>query len=93
MEAGEPQEHASPGIKSQAVTIETQGLDLVPVCVDFLVYALGISRNKLTQPTVPSPHFQTKMPGRMDRDREPSKNALVMFWLLQLASFTNKKEV
>ncbi len=74
-------------IKSRAVTIETQGLDLVPVCVDFLVYALGISRNKLTQPTVPSPHFQTKMPGRMDRDREPSKNALVMFWLLQLASF------
>ena len=75
-------------IQDKAIAIDVHGIETTPVCADFLCYALGVSRNKLAQPTVQSPHFQTKMPGRMDAQREHGgKSVLVCFWLLQLAAF------
>ena len=42
--------------QDKPISLDVHGLDLQPVCVDFMCYALGVSRNKLSQPTVPSPH-------------------------------------
>ena len=40
--------------------IEVGNKELVPVCSDFFCFVLGVSRNKLFQPTVDSPVFQTR---------------------------------
>jgi hypothetical protein len=69
--------------------IEVANTDLVPVCTDFLCYALGISKNKLFQPTVESPVFQTSMPSAsISRSSEkPGKAFYIVKWIINLSQF------
>ena len=59
------------------------------VCGDFFCYVLGVSKNKLFQPTVGTPVFQTSVPRTsIPRNSEtPGKSFYVQMWLLNLAKF------
>ena len=69
--------------------VEVAGRDLRPVCTDFFCYVLGVSANKLYQPTQGSPEFQTGVPRQsMGRQSEkPGKAYYVVWWLMALATF------
>jgi hypothetical protein len=59
------------------------------VCGDFFCYVLGITKNKMYQPTIKSPEFQTSVP-RASNPRGANmvgKAEYVAMWLLQLAAF------
>ena len=70
--------------------IEVVNRELVHVCGDFFAYVLGVAKNKLYQPTNPSPDFQTTTPrqttGNSHSDK-PGKAYWVVFWLVHLAQF------
>ena len=71
------------------VLIEVGNKPTTVVCGDFFCYALGITKNKLYQPTVQSPDFQTSVP-RASTPRGidiVGKALYVAMWLLQLAEF------
>ena len=69
--------------------VEVAGRDLLPVCTDFFCYVLGVSYNKLYQPTQRTPEFQTSVPRQsMGRQSEkPGKAYYVVGWLMALAEF------
>ena len=69
--------------------IEVAAREVTPVCGDFFCFVLGISKNKLYQPTVPSPEFQTSVPrvSRGQNTEKPGKSFWLIMWLVNLAQF------
>ena len=70
--------------------IEVVNRDLTHVCGDFFAYVLGVAKNKMYQPTNPSPDYQTTTPRQTtgsSRSDTPGKAYWVVFWLVHLAQF------